>query len=356
VGGGVTYAHLSPQLEAKGWALPNLASLPHISIIGAAATGTHGSGVNNTGLAKVIKAVKFVDGKGNIQSLSTTSPGTGAVLLGALGPIIEMTLALEPSFHVLQCVYRNLPFQTFYKHPKEILGAAYSVSLFTNWQNERFSSVWVKHKISRTDTTSVCPETFYGAHLAKEAVHPIEGIDASATSTQTPIGLWYEKLPHFRPDHTPSVGVEMQAEFFVSRQHEVEAVKAYAEVFKNEQLREAIQVSEVRTMKADGFYLSPCREDPQGCVAIHCTMIRDWAKVKPAIEAVQRALLPYRPVPHWGKLFTLSREYIQTAVGDNIKKFKQVISPFDPQGKFQNDFLTTYFSDDVPSSSKKDEL
>src|SRR5262245_16647512 len=44
VGAGVTYGDLAQRLDAAGWALPNLGSLPHISVAGACATATHGSG------------------------------------------------------------------------------------------------------------------------------------------------------------------------------------------------------------------------------------------------------------------------------------------------------------------------
>ena len=40
VGAGVRYGQLAPVIDAKGYALPNLASLPHISVAGAIATAT----------------------------------------------------------------------------------------------------------------------------------------------------------------------------------------------------------------------------------------------------------------------------------------------------------------------------
>lgn len=44
VAAGMRYGDLAPWLHARGRALANLASLPHISVAGAVATGTHGSG------------------------------------------------------------------------------------------------------------------------------------------------------------------------------------------------------------------------------------------------------------------------------------------------------------------------
>ena len=47
---GINYGRLAVALQERSLALPNLASLPHISVAGAVATGTHGSGVRNQGL------------------------------------------------------------------------------------------------------------------------------------------------------------------------------------------------------------------------------------------------------------------------------------------------------------------
>ena len=60
VGAGVTYGDLAQRLTAAGWALPNMASLPHISVGGACATGTHGSGSGNGSLSSAVRALELV--------------------------------------------------------------------------------------------------------------------------------------------------------------------------------------------------------------------------------------------------------------------------------------------------------
>src|SRR5437879_2590536 len=54
VGGGITYGQLCGQLHSQGYGLHNLASLPHISVAGACATATHGSGDRNGILATAV--------------------------------------------------------------------------------------------------------------------------------------------------------------------------------------------------------------------------------------------------------------------------------------------------------------
>src|SRR5262245_60525168 len=57
VNAGIKYGQLCRQLHAEGYALHNLASLPHISVAGAVATATHGSGDGNGNLATIVAAM-----------------------------------------------------------------------------------------------------------------------------------------------------------------------------------------------------------------------------------------------------------------------------------------------------------
>src|SRR6478609_3284560 len=72
---GVTYGQLGPYLHAKGFALHNLASLPHISVAGACATATHGSGVKNGNLSTSVSAMELVTPGGELVSLSRDKDG-----------------------------------------------------------------------------------------------------------------------------------------------------------------------------------------------------------------------------------------------------------------------------------------
>jgi xylitol oxidase len=99
--GGMNYGQLCPQLDQQGFALHNLASLPHISVAGACTTATHGSGVGNGNLATVVTAIELVTADGSIVTLSKEKDGerfnAAVVGLGALGVITKITLALKPS-------------------------------------------------------------------------------------------------------------------------------------------------------------------------------------------------------------------------------------------------------------------
>ncbi|MGH9162102.1 MAG: FAD-binding protein, partial [Vicinamibacteraceae bacterium] len=137
VGAGMRYGELSEYLHENGFALHNLASLPHISVAGACATGTHGSGVENGNLATAVVGLEIVTADGDVLTLSREKDGDrfdGAVVaLGGLGVVTAVTLAVRPTFEVRQDVYQNLPVRQIRAHLDEILSSGYSVSLFTDW-------------------------------------------------------------------------------------------------------------------------------------------------------------------------------------------------------------------------------
>jgi xylitol oxidase len=67
---GVKYGDLSPWLDKKGFALHNLASLPHISVAGSITTATHGSGVKNGNLSTAVQALEIVTADGSVLKIS----------------------------------------------------------------------------------------------------------------------------------------------------------------------------------------------------------------------------------------------------------------------------------------------
>jgi xylitol oxidase len=113
ISGNVTYGQLCPILHREGFALHNLASLPHISVAGACATATHGSGIHNRNLSSAVSAIEFISASWERISLSREQDGelfNGAVVsLGGLGVITKLTLELLPAFEMAQTAYVHLP-------------------------------------------------------------------------------------------------------------------------------------------------------------------------------------------------------------------------------------------------------
>jgi xylitol oxidase len=343
----IKYGQLCGQLHREGYALHNLASLPHISVAGACATATHGSGDRHGNLATAVSAMEIVTADGDMVVLSrdqynTQSEGgeqfLGAVVgLGGFGVVTKLTLDIVPTFDMRQDVYENLPLTQVEEHFDEIVSKAYSVSLFTDWQNERVNQVWLKSHIADEATLELEPELF-GATLAPTHRHPIPGFSARACTPQMGIpGPWHERLPHFRMDFTPSSGDELQSEYLVPRQHAVAAFRAIHRL--RNQVAPLLQISEVRTVAADNLWISPCYR--QTCVAIHFTWKKNWEAVRQLLPLIEEELAPLNARPHWGKLFTMQAPRVG-ALYPRLADFQRLLSLYDPRGKFRNAFLDTY--------------
>jgi xylitol oxidase len=338
---GMTYGQLCPHLDEKGWALHNLASLPHISIAGACSTATHGSGEKNGNLSTAVSALEMIDASGNVVTLTRQKDGEtfrcAVVGLGALGVITKVTLDIQPRFMMQQYVYQNLPLSELKEHFNAIESSAYSVSLFTDWQSESLNEVWLKSRMEQGKTWDA-PQEFFGAKRATKNLHPIAELSAENCTEQMGVhGPWYERLPHFRMGFTPSAGKELQSEYFVPRAHAVEAILAVQRL--HAQVSPHLLITEIRTIAADDLWMSPCYHQPS--VTIHFTWKQDWPAVQKLLPVIERELAPFHPRPHWGKLFTMPSEQLRSSY-EKLPEFVELSKKYDPQGKFQNEFLRAH--------------
>jgi xylitol oxidase len=338
---GVTYGVLCGRLHEIGFALHNLASLPHISVAGAVATATHGSGDRNGNLATAVGAMELVTHDGTVRKLSPDADGDtfgGAVVsLGALGVVTRLALDVVPAYDVRQTVHENLPLPALLRHFDDVTSAAYSVSLFTDWRGDVINQVWLKRRVG-DDHPGAADLTSLGATPAARDLHPIAGISAENCTPQMDVpGPSHERLPHFRMEFTPSAGEELQSEYFVAREHAADALRAIDAM--RERIAPLLLISEIRTIAADDLWLSPCyRRDS---VAIHFTWKKDWSGVQTLLPAIEAQLAPFDARPHWGKLFTVPPEVVQARY-ERLDDFRELARTFDPLGRFRNAFLDRY--------------
>ena len=336
VEGGMRYGDLAPYLHQQGYALHNLASLPHITIAGSCATATHGSGINNGNLATGITGIELVKASGEVIALSTKDGAQffGAVVgLGALGVVTKVTLALVPTFNMRQWVYRNLPMDALKNNFIAIEALGYSVSLFTDWKNNNINEVWIKQKIADGDTEA--PQELFGATLAKQNLHPIESESADNCTEQMGVaGHWFERMPHFKMGFKPSAGKELQSEYFVAIEHAVAVIMAIEKL--KEKISPYLFISEIRTIAADELWMSPCYHKKS--VAIHFTWKQDIDAVMGLLPLIETALSPFEARPHWGKLFTMSPSVLASRI-EKLEDFKALMKQYDPTGKFRNQFI-----------------
>jgi xylitol oxidase len=336
---GVRYGELCRWLDSNGFALHNLASLPHISVAGACATSTHGSGDHNGNLATAVSAIEVITANGELISISRESANfAGAVVgLGGLGVVTKVTLNVSPSFRMQQDVYENLALSQLENHFDELTSSGYSVSLFTEWRAGIINQVWLKRHAPDGIAVKAEPELF-GAKLATKHLHPIAALSAENCTEQLGVcGPWFERLPHFRLDFTPSSGEELQSEYILPRPYALEAFHVIDQM--REHIYPLLLISEIRTIAADDLWMSTCYG--QDSVAIHFTWKKDWEAVKQILPMIEDKLARFHARPHWGKLFTMSPEYLQS-VYEKLPDFRALLQHYDPQGKFRNAFLDKY--------------
>jgi xylitol oxidase len=333
---GITYDQLCPYLASKNYALHNLASLTQLSIVGACSTSTHGSGDHNGNLATAVTALELVTADGTLVHLSRHDQDFPGVLvgLGAFGIITQITLDIQPAFTVQQYVYVGISFHQLRHHFDTIMASAYSVSVFTDWRHPQNNEIWIKSLAG----TFTAPGELFGATLANEKLHPVRGLPAETCTEQMgEEGASYERLPHFRMGCTPSVGEELQSEYFMARGYAAEVILALEGLW--EEITTNVFVSEIRTVAGDELWMSACYR--RASVAIGFTWKPDWVAIERLLPKIERALAPFDPRPHWGKLFHFSPGELRSKY-EKMDEFASLAAKYDPQGKFRNEFLNSY--------------
>lgn len=335
VDGGIRYGELFSRLDAEGLALHNTASLPHISVAGAIATATHGSGGRHANLAAGVCGIELIRGDGELVTLRRDTDGdrfAGAVVhLGALGVITALTLDVEPAYEIRQYVYDDVPRASVEAHLPEMLADGYSVSLFTDWTRPDITMAWLK----RRDPVPV--GDWYGARRADGPRHPVPGMPAlNSTDQSGEPGPWHTRLPHFRLEFTPSSGEELQSEYHLPRERALEAIDAVQAIGPD--VAPVLQTCELRTIAADDLWLSPNYH--RDTFALHFTWIADADAVLPAVAKLEEALAPLDPRPHWGKVYTTTPETVR-AQYDRFSDFVALARGYDPNRIFRNPWLDT---------------
>ena len=342
VNGGITYIELGALLHQAGYAVHNMASLPQITVAGAIATATHGSGDNNGNLATAVAGMEIVTADGEVITLTRDGDGDtfqGAVVgLGALGVVTKVTLDVEPAFTMQQEVYDNVPFAQVAEHFDAITASAYSVSLFTDWRDNNVSQIWLKHKLNDGQSRPVA-STFYGGALAPVNRHPVTAYAADGCTVQMGIpGPWHERLAHF---HNQSILIsqgDSKTEYFVAREHAVPAMQAMAEL--QPALAPILLLSEVRTIAADNLWMSPNYQCPS--IGLHFSWNKPWDAVQQVLPLIEARLAPFQARPHWGKLFTMTAAQLQPLY-PRWADFLALLRRYDPAGKFCNAYMDKYF-------------
>lgn len=334
VGAGISYGTLATWLQSQGWALHNMGSLPHISIGGAIATGTHGSGARNGALSTAVRTLEYVGADGELHTVSRADPDFNALVvgLGATGITTRLTLDIQPTYDVRQDIYYGMTWDTLLTNLDQIMTAAYSVSVFTIWDTDQVEQVWRK---SRLNVDGDPPDQWHDAtrHLVSNA-QLVGGDQAVLTEQGGAPGPWLERLPHFRLESTPSNGDEIQTEYFVDRAHAVPAITAVRALAAR--IDTLLLITELRTLAADDLWLSGAYG--RDTLAIHFTWRNSPHEVAALLPEIEQALAPWGARPHWGKWHGFTAASLDAA-HPRLADAREVFERHDPDGRFSNDHL-----------------
>ncbi|MFV0286673.1 MAG: D-arabinono-1,4-lactone oxidase [Demequina sp.] len=334
VGAGVRYGVLAAWLHERGWALHNMGSLPHISVGGAIATGTHGSGVTHGCLSDAVAGLAYVGSRGALRTMERGQDGFDAlpVGLGAYGVVVRVTLDIQPTYAVRQDVYRGLPWTALLDDLPGVMGAGYSVSAFTTWDEDTVQQVWRKTRIGTGDTPG--PQ-WLGSRLENPEESGLVGADPAQLTVRGGVeGPWLERLPHFRLDHTPSNGDEIQTEYFVALEDGADALLAVRAMAAD--IAPHLLVTELRTLAADRLWLSGAFG--RDTLAIHFTWRNRPAEVAALTPRIEEALAPFGARPHWGKVHTMTADAV-AAAHPQLAQARLLFDALDVDGRFANAHL-----------------
>jgi len=326
-----THGDLARELESAGWALPNTASLPHISLVGANSTGTHGSGLRNQALAASVRGLTLLTATGDLLSIERGHRdfGGAVVALGRLGIVLSVSLDLVPTFSMTQRVFEAVPDERVEHGLEAILASGYSVSVFSTWGPERLSQIWVKALVGVEPLTQ-----HWGGRETDGPRHPVASMPTENATQQLGVpGPWHERLPHFRHEFLPSSGNELQSEYLLPMTHATSAWQAIDQI--RDVVHPLLHVSEIRAVAGDSMWLS--LTGGASSVAIHFTW-RPGPGVGPAVTAVEHQLDPYDARPHWGKVFSTLPSALEQLY-PRMPDFRDLVRRMDPDAKFGNDLV-----------------
>lgn len=329
VGAGCRYGVLAEWLHAQGWALHNMGSLPHISVGGAVATGTHGSGNRLGILSTAVIGIEYVNADGDLVRVGRQDPSFAGYLvhLGAYGIIVRVTLAVEPTYDVRQDVYSGLSWEAFLADHDAVFGAAYSVNVLTRWSTDTIETVWMKSRVDRdVEPPAVLLD---GTLTVEEGPAPVAMTERGGVP-----GPWSLRLPHFRLDATPSLGEELQSEYYVDRADAPAALRAVRELA--DRIDPILGITELRTTAPDELWLSGSYQ--RDTLAIAFTWLKRPEEVAAVVPELEAALSPFAARPHWGKVHKFSATEVRQVL-PRADDARQLFTRLDSSGKFSNSHL-----------------
>jgi FAD-linked oxidoreductase len=350
---GMSMGRLVEALDEQGLALPTIGGMLRQSVGGTIATATHGTGAAYGNLATAVTRLESLTPAGELRSWTADASGFhGAVVsLGALGPVVRLTLQCEPAFGVRSEEY-PLPIEGLVRHLDQYLAENDYFQFFDLVHTERAYLFCMNR-----DAAGMAAKSRW-RRLREWVAAGMETLSSSAAmwltdklplaiplsqkvalvtllSGKTRLGRSFEVLSH------ENIGFRYrELEVAIPRERAAEAVRAVRKMVKDQGLRVDMPIT-YRFVKADGLWLSPAY-GRDTCYVSFATARRDPAFVESFFDEAERLMRRFDGRPHWGKCFSSKREYFQRAY-PKWQDFDALRARLDPERAYANDMIDALF-------------
>lgn len=372
LGAGWDLIDLIPALQEEGLQVENLGSEKVQNYIGAATTGTHGTGKQNQNLATQIIGLRVLDAQGNIHTIDKDSNPdllkAFSIGVGAMGIVTEFTLQAEPlsylkrtskvvkGSHNITELYDSIAKMGDEYEQINILGPNLDWSvdeqdlvlrseiLVVSWEKTNFSGVQNCSQDFCANDCGPCNRDYFCYDYKMNAI---------ATPPQ---GICYRgfmgQFEHFLPiENLAAAGVDYlkyamsQAKRMIPYQNEDIAAddsRGY--------LSDDVTVI-TRFIKADDNWMSPMNsynlpEDSRGVFAAleyswippYNNITKQWFYQDLASEFIPQFGEKYNVRPHWNKMMFHNETYTAT-IYPKMNEWLELQEKMDPNCQFVNEFL-----------------
>ncbi len=341
---GIQLLELNEQLDALGYAMPNLGDIAYQSVAGASSTSTHGTGIRMQGLAAQIAAMTLITADGKVMACSPTDNAdvfhVARVGLGALGIVSTVTLKVVPAFN-LHAIEEPMRLDHVLENIDKYIA-----------ENDFFEFFWVPHTgwalTKRNNATNRQPdparriETWWNKTVMENYAFGL--VCALGRMAPKLIPRLAKALPSsgraeyvnksYKIFTSKRIVKFYEMEYAIPRHHLVEALTRVVKMVDERGFMLNFPV-EVRFTAADDIPLSTSSSRDSAYIAVH---IYKGMSYKPYFEAVEAIMNDYEGRPHWGKLHFQSLETLSSRYPE-YKRFADVRNRLDPEGVFTNDYL-----------------
>jgi FAD-linked oxidoreductase len=341
---GTKLKHLGELLFEQGLAMENMGDIDAQSIGGTIGTGTHGTGLNFGSISTQVRALKFINGLGQlIQCSADENPAifrAAQVSLGALGIITEITLQCVPAYR-LELLNR-----------KENLDEVIDQFQERIQQNRNFEFYWfpytekawtktsniVTDQADKVGMVNYLTEYLLENHafrvLCNVAKHlPSQNARIAQVSAASIPNL--RKVFHSHKIYaTPRLVRFNEMEYSVPLAAHADVLKEIRKAFSQERFPVHFPI-ENRVVKGDELYLSPAYGRTSAYIAVHVYHKKDF---RDYFQKIEQIFLAHDGRPHWGKMHTLESQDLAQRYPE-WETFQAIRQQQDPNGLFLNDYL-----------------